>query len=95
MDPQKPSSLQTKLGELHREGEGILTAAEKWLLSELRAKFGDDARLPDHDPLTCGIYWFATCISCLTKWEGTDRQKELPKILQSHLGFKRLEGRRR
>jgi len=60
-----------------------------WMLSELQAKFGEDAKVPTHS-VGCGIYWDATCLECLRKWEGHERQKEIPRAVQVALRFRKL-----
>ena len=58
-----------------------------WMLSELQAKFGEDAKIPVHSD-ACGIYWESTCLECLKLWEGHKRQKEIPRSVQRALRLK-------
>ncbi len=61
---------------------------ETILLASLKAKFGKDAKIAIHDPLCCGIYWYSTCLDCLTLWDGHERQRKIPRELQAAMGFK-------
>lgn len=63
------------------------------LLANIRAKLGQQALMPVHDGRACGIYWYSTCVECLKLWNGTERQKEMPRELQSVLGFLKAKGK--
>lgn len=47
---------------------------------------GATVQLPDHDGLTCGIYWEESCIECLLAWtKNKEWMASIPGEVKSQL----------